>query len=182
MQANSTISQAKQSQRSSHRLLVSYGAVTVTFEFLGELESLKLQQLNKYFYDVAVSRAQTRIAIVEKFCTVVPSYQKLRIAEILRRGQTYSLIDEFQGEMGPLSTNKVVGKHFLSHDSFGKLLKIYEIKGTKIITRERRTVQMSTRRSFIEICGYKNDSIFCTGGRDLIGVLSKVSKVDLISD
>ena len=75
-----------QSQKSSHSFLVSYGAVTVTFEFLGQLESLKLQQLNKYFYDVAVSRAQTRVATVEKIYMVVPSTFQLRIAEILRRG------------------------------------------------------------------------------------------------
>ena len=56
---NSTYSQAV---KSSDKFLVSYGAVSVIFEFLGQLDSLKMQQLNKYFYQVAVSRAQTSLA------------------------------------------------------------------------------------------------------------------------
>lgn len=41
--------------------LESFGAMTVTMSFLEDVDQTKLQLVNKFMYDVGVSRVQTRI-------------------------------------------------------------------------------------------------------------------------
>ena len=138
------------------------------FEFLSRFDSIKLQQLNKYFYHVAVSRAQPRVATAEKFHMVVSSGET-RIAEIWRRRETYSLVAELSIETKKMPTVKkmIVGEHIVSLDTSIGQLGIYRIDGSKIKSR-RLTIKLKESPFIFSICGYKNNSIFCTGGMCLV--------------
>lgn len=58
----------------------SYGAMTVTLQFLDPLEQLKMQVLSKYWYKVAISRVQTAYRRVKKEVF----YLKLRVGSKAR--------------------------------------------------------------------------------------------------
>ena len=64
-------------------------------------------------YEVAVSRAQTWVILPEKIHMVVPDFDNIRIAEIWRRGEIYSLVNEFITKKRT-SNNIIVGKHIVS--------------------------------------------------------------------
>ena len=46
-----------QEKQKNHPILISYGAISEIFEFLGRLDSIRMQLVNKYCYNVAVGRA-----------------------------------------------------------------------------------------------------------------------------
>ena len=75
-----------------------------------------MQQLNKYFYEVAVSRAQTRIVTEIKFYMILPRdmSNKFKIAQMRRRRDTYSLEKVIQAE-GPIifEHSLVVGGQYI---------------------------------------------------------------------
>ena len=49
--------------RLGYQVLMSYGPVWEIQQFLGPLESTKMQQINTYCYNIGVGRAQTRVAL-----------------------------------------------------------------------------------------------------------------------
>ena len=48
------------------RIIKSFGAMTVTLEFLEPIEQLKMQVLSTYWYNIAVSRVQTRCKLEKR--------------------------------------------------------------------------------------------------------------------
>ena len=47
-------------------LVTSYGGMTEVMSFMTQLEQLKFQQLNKWWYTLGVSRIQTRVKVTAR--------------------------------------------------------------------------------------------------------------------
>ena len=87
------------------QVLMSYGPVWEIQQFLGPFESTKMQQLNKYFYNIGVGRAQTRI--VYKFLIrtgengVFFINDKLFMEQNETRESKEQLVDWIKEKVGP---------------------------------------------------------------------------------
>ena len=115
----------------------------------------------------------------EKLEEIIPS-QKIRVAEIARRGETYSLVNLITPEFksAPFAS-RIVGEHLVS--IFFHAIRIQRIEKGRIISS--KVFIMETLEGILQydLCGSKNKFIFCTGGlREVVSPRNRSEAENLI--
>lgn len=144
------------------QVIGSYGIMSEIFFFLNEPEQTQLQNLNQFFYEVAVSRIQTRIRYPQPIKFLIRLNLHYRFVEVTRHREDYTI--KLSGESCWWS-----GKPNTESEQQDRL--VYEDDLCTINSLTRPDIGAFVKNplsnfSDYSVCNFKNKYIFESGGRD----------------